>query len=210
MRTWKMRTWEMMTREMVTMLGGNRDIQWNSTTRTVYHGMPITEYRNLISDGKWSGRPCRPNGELASRPAVYFATNKAFALFFAAFKAGLSNDCLNTSVGVVIETALPRCRYALIRPKFREEFSRLNRIKNRVRNDHRPFPPTEVIVSGFLESWRKKFKENTELADVVRLSHQLAVVIDEDKGVMESIINSTPSRVAIVGFSTADVECESA
>jgi hypothetical protein len=183
------------------------DIKWNSTTRTVYHGMPITEYRNLIQAGRWSGRPCRDRGELAPCPAVYFATNKAFALFFAAFKAGLSSDCLNTSVGVVIETPLPPCRYALIRPKFREEFSVLNRMKILSRNVHRPRPPTEVIVSGFLERWRKKYKENTELADVVRLSHQLAVVMPEDKLPMEAIINSMPSKVAIVGFSAEDVEC---
>jgi hypothetical protein len=31
------------------------DIQLNSTTRTVYHGMPITEYRKLIKDGRWRG-----------------------------------------------------------------------------------------------------------------------------------------------------------
>jgi hypothetical protein len=110
---------------------------------------------------------------------------------------------LNTSVGVVIETPLPRCRYALIRPKFREEFSRLNRSPH---DDH-PFPATELIVSGFLKSWQRKYKENTELANVLRLSHQLAVVMDEYKSPMESIINSMPSRMAIVGYSTADVEC---
>jgi hypothetical protein len=180
------------------------DIKWNSKTRTVYHGMPITEYRQLMKAGRWSGRPCRDRGELAPCPAVYFATNKAFALFFAAFKAGLSSDCLNTSVGVVIETPLPPCRYALIRPKFREDFSRLNR------NEDNPIPPRSIIVSGLLQRWRKKYKENTELADVLRLSHQLAVVMPEDKPPMEAIINSMPSKVAIVGFSTADVECESA
>jgi hypothetical protein len=163
--------------------------------------MPITEYRKLIIDGSWRLAPCRANGELAPCRAVYFATDKSFALFFAAFKAGLSNDCLTTSVGVVIETPLPRCRYALIRPEFREEFSRLNRIHN-VRGH--PFPATEVIVSGFLKSWQRKYKENTELANVVRLSHQLAVVMDEYKSPLESTINSMPSRMAIVGYSAAD------
>jgi hypothetical protein len=180
------------------------DVHWNSTTKTVYHGMPITEYRKLIIDGSWRLAPCRANGELAPCRAVYFATDKSFALFFAAFKAGLSNDCLTTSVGVVIETPLPRCRYALIRPEFREEFSRLNRIHNVL--DH-SFPATEVIVSGFLKSWQRKYKDNTELADVLRLAHQLAVVMDEYKSPLESIINSMPSRMAIVGYSAADVEC---
>jgi hypothetical protein len=177
------------------------DIKWNSTTRTVYHGMPITEYRTLMKDGRWRGVRCRPQGELAPCHAVYFATNKAFALFFAAFKAVLSTDFLNTSVGVVIETPLPPCRYALIRPKSRGKFARFNE------NEDNSIPPTEVIVSGFLQRWRKKFKDNAELADVVRLSHQLAVVMDDEKSVMESIINSMPSRVAIVGLSTADVQC---
>jgi hypothetical protein len=47
------------------------DIHWNSTTRTVYHGMPFTEYRKLIKDGRWRGRRCRPQGELAPCRAVY-------------------------------------------------------------------------------------------------------------------------------------------
>jgi hypothetical protein len=57
------------------------DVHWNPTTKTVYHGMPITEYRKLIMDGSWRRDPCRANGELAPCRAVYFTTDKSYMHF---------------------------------------------------------------------------------------------------------------------------------
>jgi hypothetical protein len=170
------------------------DVMWNAETRTVYHGLPLSEYPTLIEDGHWRFLRCRRKGELAPRPAVYFSTNKAFAMFFAAFKAGLSPDCIKTSKGVVVETPLPPCRYSLIKTEFQEEFAELNGGRRVVR----PFPRTEVIISGFRKSWRHKYKDS-KLGEILDLSHQIAVIIRDDQPAMESIINRMPSKVAIVG-----------
>jgi hypothetical protein len=177
------------------------DVKWNAKTRTVYHGMPRSEYRTVIEDGHWRGYRCRRKGELAPRPAVYFATNKAFAIFFAAFKAGLSTDCIKTSQGVVIETPLSPCQYTLIKSMFREEFSELN-LGTGV---YYPSPRTDVIVSGFRKSWRHKYKDS-KLGEILDLSHQIAVIMRDDQPAMESIINRMPSKLAIVGFSPPEVK----
>jgi hypothetical protein len=170
------------------------DVMWNAETRTVYHGLPLSEYPTLIEDGHWRPLRCRRKGELALRPAVYFSTNKAFAMFFAAFKAGLSPDCIKTSKGVVVETPLPPCQYSLIKTEFQEKFAELNGGRRVVR----PFPRTEVIISGFRKSWRHKYKDS-KLGEILDLSHQIAVIMRDDQLAMESIINRMPSKVAIVG-----------
>jgi hypothetical protein len=169
--------------------------------RTVYHGMPISEYRTIIEDGHWRGYRCRRQGELAPRPAVYFATNKAFAIFFAAFKAGLSKDCIKTSQGVVIETPLSPCQYTLIKSMSRGEFSELNRGPG----VYDPSPRTDVIVSELLKNWPVKYKDS-KLGEILDISHQIAVIMRDDQIAMESIINRMPSKVAIVDFSPPEVK----
>jgi hypothetical protein len=92
---------------------------------------------------------------LSARRAVYFATNKHFALFFAAFKSAIStNGPLEQLSGVVIETPLPPCEYVLVCQSVREEFAEINRDQRQ--RAHAPIPPTPVVVSGFLKRWVKK------------------------------------------------------
>ncbi|KAF8537701.1 hypothetical protein BDD12DRAFT_887140 [Trichophaea hybrida] len=77
---------------------------------------------------RWDSRECRVAGELSGDPAVYFTSSKKFTLVFAATKSGMSDmRPLADMKGIIIETPLPPCQYALIRRGFREKFTKLNR-----------------------------------------------------------------------------------
>jgi hypothetical protein len=177
-------------------------IKTNTLMRSVYHGLPAWEYSRLIEYGRWNSVNSRRRGELSGVSAVYFATAKEFALFFGVFKSAISTDGLLEKLsGVVIETPLPPCKYALVFADHREEFAVINRKKAATA----PIPPTPVVVSGYLKRWVKMYANRSDLGPIVQWSHQLAV-IDWENGPMKSMINLNPSYIAIINPKALDFE----
>jgi hypothetical protein len=174
-------------------------IKTNTRMRSVYHGLPAWEYWRLSQYGRWNSGKSRRRGELSGANAVYFATAKEFALFFGVFKSAISTDGpLEKLSGVVIETPLPPCQYALVSADHREEFAVMNRKRAA------PIPPTPVVVSGYLKRWVKMHANRSDLGSIVQRSHQLAVIDWENA--MKSVINLNPSYISIINPKALDLE----
>ena len=163
--------------------------------KSVFHGLPGWKYLRLIRYGQWTAAHSRLKGELYPGQAVYFATSRTWALWFSGFAnaVGVRELAMRDAYGVVVETILAEeTRFAVVHQARRADFVNYNDSPELLRNPTWNIP---IVLSGFLQAWAQHYRNQGDIADVLRTSHQLAVL---DTAAVQSVCNKFQSHIAIV------------
>ena len=122
---------------------------------SIYHGTPLCTYRRMTDlDGAWLLGASEGTGDLAAQRAIYFASQRAFPLYWALTHALVEYPrvLIRGSVmkGVVIETTLPPTNLALVAGSQdaldRFIYSNLNWSH---RSGEAKLPPAPVVIGGW-------------------------------------------------------------